>query len=422
MAQLLRRKLALPPQDPNPNDGSVALLKPVNVWRWAIAGLACALAAAGVVSYIMWSIASNITNKAALADAQLTALKSGLATAAGVAAIFGGVLALRRQWASEVEAVITAAGAAEERVIEIYANAAEALSSERAAARIAALFTLERLGTEVSSQAQAVCSLLCTYLQLPFTPPGALLEHPRPWTRHREAEGGPEAQDELAVRLVAQRILIKHLRLQGAVDRRTGRDTLWRSMTLDLSESTLIGCDFSGCWFGNVDFSKAVFFGTTSFRGATFTRPARFSCTTWNAEARFARAAFRQPADFDEASFAKGAEFIDVSFTGGATFVDTVFAKDPDFTGTTIRPAETGPPVQKVWPNGWKLRHRDGSYWLALPGKPSRRPRARPAHNALNNGDVSLAAPGGGPVPSTRYDLLGAPPTGQYEGLLGHDS
>jgi Pentapeptide repeats (9 copies) len=414
------RKSRLPVLDVSPDDSSVQPLQPVHVWRWAATGLACAMVAASIVTYVMWSIASVIPDHAARAGAELTALKSGLATAAGVAAIFGGLLALRRQWASEIEAVVTAAGAAEERTIEIYANAAEALGSDRAAARIAALFALERLGMEVPSQAQAVCSLLCSYLQIPFTPPDTTLKTVRSWGKvPAKSKPDPQAvQDELAVRLVAQRILIRHLRLRGAIDLRTGRSALWRDMVLDLSEACLVGADFSGCVFGQVDFGKAIFYGTTSFRGCTFTKPAKFARSAFNSEARFARCSFRERADFDEVSFCKDAEFTDASFTWGATFEGATFTDAPDFSGATIRRPADGE-VQRTWPGGWRLRCDDGICWLRLPGARTPRPRPRPVRVAVQADDAQFVTPD--TYPPALPGLMGMPAPSQDGGLLGHD-
>ncbi|WP_309117463.1 hypothetical protein [Saccharothrix sp.] len=70
--------------------------------------------------------------------ARLDLIRTALAVGAGTGAIMTLVLAWRRQWATEHDA-------AERRLTDQYVKAVEQLGSDKAAVRLGALYTLERV-------------------------------------------------------------------------------------------------------------------------------------------------------------------------------------------------------------------------------------------------------------------------------------
>ena len=67
----------------------------------------------------------------------------------------------------------TVKDAIERRVTELYTKAADQLGSEKAPVRLAGLYALERLAQDNPSQRQTIVNVICAYLQMPYTPPGA---------------------------------------------------------------------------------------------------------------------------------------------------------------------------------------------------------------------------------------------------------
>ena len=118
---------------------------------------------------------------------QIDAIRTGLSAAVGTGGAFALLLAFRRQRSTEVSAVHTITDATERRVTELYTKAADQLGSDKAPVRLAGLYALERLAQDNPSQRQTIVNVICAYLQMPFTPPGATPVEP--------PTDGPSAED-----------------------------------------------------------------------------------------------------------------------------------------------------------------------------------------------------------------------------------
>ncbi|MEU9337891.1 pentapeptide repeat-containing protein [Streptomyces sp. NPDC048290] len=258
-------------------------------------------------------------------------VKLSFGVVAGAGALVALVVAYRRQRVDEAGAHREATRLHTER----FTAAVEQLGSESPAVRLGGVHALAGLADDAPTQdlRQTCVDVLCTYLQLPFTPdPGDDPAHQE--ERHRY----------LAFRKVRHTIL----RLIGDHYRRPrGTHGSWQGCDLDLTGVTIDGdLDFSDATFSSgtvhfsgaafsgstVDFSAATFSGSTvHFRGVTFSggtvhfSTAAFSGGTVN----FRGAAFSGgTVDFSLARFSGGTvNFVSATFSSGtANFLGATFS------------------------------------------------------------------------------------------------
>lgn len=176
---------------------------------------------------------------------------------AGIGGVVALTVAYRKQRLGE---------AAEERenaklFTEQFAAAADQLSSEQAANRLAGVYAMADLADDWERGRQKCINVLCAYLRMPYDPP-QLPEAPTPEDK-REFKA---ARQERQVRHAILDSIGEHLR------RPILEDQTWHTCDFDLTGATLDG--------GNL--SYAVFAGEVSFRqtrfpeGMLFARGAKF--------------------------------------------------------------------------------------------------------------------------------------------------
>ena len=106
----------------------------------------------------------------------------------------------------------------------------------------------------------------------------------------------------------------------------------WPDVDVDLSGTTLVDADFSGCELAEGRFADTRFVGTTSFAGVRFAGEAHFARTVFEDEARFDNARFEGEAGFGRARFRGPARFDGAVFGSIAWFgrgEDTLWDDDP---------------------------------------------------------------------------------------------
>ncbi len=303
---------------------------------WTVGGAVALLVVMTSVAFLVLGL-PGVEHKAQLTIADLfDLLKLAFAVVAGLGGVVALVMAYRRQRVAEaanrlaeaanrlaeatqehrrsVDAATqahqerTAADArldaAERRITDLYAKAADQLGSAKAPVRLAGLYALERLAQGNPEHRQTVVNLLCAYLRMPWEP------------------GTPEAREEREVRSTAQRVLAAHLR--GPADGPAPAG-LWPGIALDLTEATLVDLDFQEVQVRGPGFAGAAFHGTTRFDRATF-----------HDRGKFERATFHGPAGFQHAAFERGAVFTGAALHGLTHFHGTRFARRVDFTGASF--------------------------------------------------------------------------------------
>ncbi|GAB2740789.1 hypothetical protein GCM10027199_09300 [Amycolatopsis magusensis] len=289
---------------------------------------------------------------------RLELIRTSLAVGAGTGAIMTLVLAWRRQWSTEHDAI-------ERRLTDLYVKAVEQLGSDKAPVRHGALYALERVAQDNPDHRQTVVDVICAYLRAPYTPPPDTPAPRRtgvpaslrgtPATRVAVATAAarrislhpptppPTPEDlrqEREVRLTAQRILSRHLH-PGNRPRRPIH-TFWPDINLDLTDATLINFDLSACHIGTGRFNGAKFTGDARFVGVEFTGNTWFDEAKFTGDAEFRGAEFAENAWFDKAEFTgdtafSGAKltgyawFGGVEFTGNAWFNEAKFTRDAWF-------------------------------------------------------------------------------------------
>uniref|UniRef100_UPI003F49077F hypothetical protein n=1 Tax=Saccharothrix espanaensis TaxID=103731 RepID=UPI003F49077F len=194
-----------------------------------VVGLVVLAVAGGVGWWLWWWIdglaLDNPVDKDR-ATARLDAVKIAASVAVGGGGLFALYLAALRQRTQEDELKArhaelaqrdraqddTRADAEARRITELYAKSAEQLGSDKAPVRLAGLYALERLAQDNPDRPdlrQTVVNVLCAYLRMPYTLPGAPpAEDADETLRARHDERWQEQQ----VRLTAQRVLRDHLR------------------------------------------------------------------------------------------------------------------------------------------------------------------------------------------------------------------
>jgi uncharacterized protein YjbI with pentapeptide repeats len=181
---------------------------------------------------------------------RLDIVKIALATVAGVGGVVALVVAYRKQRLHEAEDRRKEADSARENTklfTERFGRAADQLGSERAAVRLSGLHALANLADDWTAGRQMCISVLCSYVQMPYSSPRP---SPLPW-RQRSFN---ESSQERSVRATACRLLADHLRPSATVR--------WDGYVFDFRGAVLDSADFSGCMFKpstKITFEGAVF-------------------------------------------------------------------------------------------------------------------------------------------------------------------
>ncbi|MGW3961931.1 pentapeptide repeat-containing protein [Amycolatopsis sp. NPDC005003] len=214
---------------------------------------------------------------------------------------------------------------------ERFAKAVELLGHAADQVRVGALHALAGLARSRPDYTQTVLDVLCSYLRRPFVHPRydkALDRKERDGTR-----GTPEQEQELQVRLTAQRLikdLLPPADAPGAVD-----------YYLDLTGAVVEYLDFSGCRIGGMLLRYAALHSSTNLSGCRFTGKVYFTAAGTDVGRligyfRCRGAVFESHAWFSGTHFAELTDFTDTTFAGPTTFKDARFANDALFTGVKV--------------------------------------------------------------------------------------
>lgn len=216
---------------------------------------------------------------------------------------------------------------------ERFAKAVELLGHSADQVRVGALHALAGLARGRAEYTQTVLDVLCSYLRRPF-------DHPRyngkdldPRTR-KEIPGDPEQEQELTVRLTAQRLIVKLLPGKDDPDP--------PSYDLDLTGATLEYFDLSKRIVGDLYLRYASLYSSTNLSGAVFTGKAYFTGAGTGPGRlvgmfRCKGTRFEDNAWFSGTRFAELADFTNATFAGPTKFKEAEFARDAVFAGATVK-------------------------------------------------------------------------------------
>ncbi|MEV4660640.1 pentapeptide repeat-containing protein [Micromonospora echinofusca] len=291
--------------------------------QWAIPlGAVMMIAVTGVAVWWLQATTPAVGTDVQRAQLRITAIRTGLSVGAGAAGAVALLLALRRQQLAERTQQATEYDAGEKRVTELYVKAADQLGSDKAPVRLAGLYALERVAQDNPTHRQSIVDVICAYLRIP----GNTVNGTSRDDTNIEANLA-YAEAEQQVRITAQRILTRHLRIQ-----KDGEPNIqsWPNVSVDLTNATLVKADFSGCRLTNAVFNNAYFDGHANFDNAVFVGTAFFDDAAFDSDATFSRASF-DSASFDSTKFTEGAHFADSIFRGVALFMGTTFEQNCSF-------------------------------------------------------------------------------------------
>ena len=230
--------------------------------------------------------------------------------------------------------------ASQRRITELYVKAVEQIGHDKATVRLGALYSLERLAQDQPEQRQLIVDVICAYLRMPFKlrvlPVTARaadfvdMQAAGELCKSIIDENGPEVEldQEIQVRMAAQRILARHFTASRYLARDTPPDSYWPHIRLDLTAAVLINLDFAACRLDYCDFRSAKFLGMAMFNSSEFLSEARF----------------------EYSMFAGSASFFDVIFYSYTGFSDAKFSQPPD-----LRRARASYPSTHIWPADWSV-------------------------------------------------------------------
>ncbi|MDQ2883930.1 MAG: pentapeptide repeat-containing protein [Actinomycetota bacterium] len=315
--------------------------RPLSNWTIA-AGALVVLAIAAVVGFVLLRRYGGQAS-----PVQLDAIRTAGTLVIGTGGAVALLLTARRQRYTELTLVHTDRDATERRITELYSKAADQLGSDQAPVRLTGLYALERLAHSTVEHRQTMVDVICAYLRMPYRPPpqptpsvfGRSYRSAGPTRRRRartltdrsSTSRGSQAQPERQVRLTAQDILFRNLRV---VAQRRGRwwhrtpppAPAWPGIRLNLTGALLLEFSLSECQLDYADFTDARFAGDTSFEGARFAGRAIFESAQFADEASFNGAQFDGEVFFENARFADEASFEGAQFAGRAYFRYAQFA------------------------------------------------------------------------------------------------
>ncbi len=211
---------------------------------------------------------------------------------------------------------------------ERFAKAVELLGHSADQVRVGALHALAGLARGRAEYTQTVLDVLCSYLRRPF-------KHPRyvGGPDRKDEPGDAEVEQELTVRLTAQRLIVKLLPGTDVPDA--------PSYDLDLTGATLEYFDLSKRLIGDLYLRYATLFSSTNLSGAVFTGKAYFTGAGTGTGRligmfRCKGTRFEDNAWFSGTRFAELADFTNTTFAGPTTFKDAEFARDAVFSGVAV--------------------------------------------------------------------------------------
>ncbi|MCA2219502.1 pentapeptide repeat-containing protein [Jidongwangia harbinensis] len=142
---------------------------------------------------------------------------------------------------------------------ERFTTASEQIGSDKAAIRLAGVYSMAGLADDWSDGRQTCVDVLCAYIRMPYEPP----HETRP-ENDTDVSAYLAAKQEHEVRQTVIRLISSHLKGTSEVT--------WQGLNFDFSGAAIDGADFSGVTLegGSMTFDRATVFRRTSFRKARF--------------------------------------------------------------------------------------------------------------------------------------------------------
>ncbi|NUQ89054.1 pentapeptide repeat-containing protein [Glycomyces sp. MUSA5-2] len=309
--------------------------------------------ASALLSGLLWLFTSDQTSPLSPDPDDRTTLeviRLSLYAIAGVGGVIALTVSYRKQRITEATEVREATKLFNER----FASAADQLSSDHAANRLAGVYAMAALADDWDAGRQTCINVLCAYVRMPYETP--------PFRHEREALNDPPR-----FRAVLEERLIRHTVINvvgGRLRREPVPGRTWHEHDFDFTGTNLDGGNLNDALFlGRVSFAFGRFTaGTIDFSRVRFEGPVDFTRARFlGARLRFTETLFAGPVllsemtiaagllDFSSAHFARDVAFDGTAFTGGQVhFTKTICASPAvgvaplldfngaSFTGTSV--------------------------------------------------------------------------------------
>ncbi|SDD85706.1 pentapeptide repeat-containing protein [Glycomyces harbinensis] len=259
--------------------------------------------------FVLLAIFQGVFSPSLKDELKVEVIRLSLFIIAGIGGVFALVISYRRQGLNEAAEVrVEQAEAREDGKVfnERFKSAAEQLSSEQAANRLAGVYAMAGLADDWDKGRQTCISVLCAYLRMPYEPPDESATADTAEATPVEPEVQKARRQERQVRHTIINVIRERLRSEPV------RGKTWHGHDFDFTEAHFDGGDLSGIM---------VTGGVMRFRNAVFTA-AGFAF----ANARFSRGTV----DFYGARFSNAwLDFSEAQFVGSRVlFMDATFAVD----------------------------------------------------------------------------------------------
>jgi hypothetical protein len=214
---------------------------------------------------------------------------------------------------------------------ERFAKAVELLGHAADQVRVGALHALAGLARSRPEYTQTVLDVLCAYLRRPFGHPRYAEGLSR--RKRDDTRGNPEEEQELQVRLTAQRSIRELLPPADQAEA--------PGYQLDLTGAVVEYLDLSGRKIGGLLLRYAALHSSTNLSGCRFTGRVYFTGAGTGSgrlvgHFRCRGAVFESHAWFSGTQFAELADFSETTFAGPTTFKNAEFAQDAVFTAVVV--------------------------------------------------------------------------------------
>ncbi|MEV6238668.1 pentapeptide repeat-containing protein [Lentzea sp. NPDC051838] len=317
---------------PAPQQPVNPVLRPVAVFVWAAVALAVTVALTAFLAHLSYR-----------ADPQrlgglLDVVRIGLSVGVGTGGLFALWLATRRQRSAEQTLALqrevsdtTVVDSTERRITDQYSKAIEQLGHEKAAVRLGAIYSLERLAQEHPGHRQTVVDVFCSYLRLPFDVPTG---RKNAEYRRRLTSDESRAFAELEVRHTIQEMLWTHL---GDPDQREVGSKRWPDIDLDLSRAILVDPVLRQLKVRDLKCEGTVVHGIADFRHLRVTGFAAIGGARFHGQALFSDAVFATHFGLIDCDFAARADFSGMKIPKlSVNLLRSRFRGEVDLSGCTL--------------------------------------------------------------------------------------
>lgn len=309
------------------------VLRPSAVFLWGASGV---LLAVGLTAGLLVVYRNADPQRV---STLLDIVRIGLSVGAGTGGLFALWLATRRQRSAEQTLVLqrevsrsTVTDSTERRITDQYSKAIDQLGHEKAAVRLGAIYSLERIAQDHPGHRQTVVDVFCSYLRLPYSASDDLGRW-GDWDGERPVEV-VDMHAEMEVRNTVEHMIWDHLSEPG---KRDLPGKFWPGMSLDLSRTVLVDPLLRFLRVKDLKCEDMVVRGDADFRGLRAEGIAGFGGAVFRGKVNFSGSVFSGGFALLNSTFEAEVDLSSVEVTGSFAVLDCSFREKADLSGCRSR-------------------------------------------------------------------------------------